>query len=74
MYQGAEFNVITITPGAYKLDQLNIEIERNNLDEGYAAAEDYPFTIKSFFRTLDGIVKITTGRRWQFNFVHDDTL
>ena len=46
IFEGAEYNVITIPAGAYWIESLNKEIKRFIIDEGYVTEEDYPFTIK----------------------------
>ena len=46
IFEGAEYNVITIPPWAYGIESLNKEIKRYIIDEGYVTEDDYPFTIK----------------------------
>ena len=46
IFEGAEYNVITIPPGAYGIESLNKEIKRYIIDERYVTEGDYPFTIK----------------------------
>ena len=60
--EGAVCNVITVHPGAYELESLKNEIERNEIDAGYFTEENYPFTIKPNFSTLGIIRENEPGR------------
>ena len=53
------FIQITIPPGAYELEDLNIEIEGINIDLGHYTKANYPFTIKLNFSTLGSILEIS---------------
>ena len=74
VFEGAEYNIITIPPGGYAIESLNEEIERNNIEEGYITKEDNPFTIKPSFSTLVSIIEIEQGKGWRIGFVQDDSL
>ena len=54
------FVQITISPGAYELENLNNEIKRIIIDEEQYNEESYPFTIKPIFSTLGSIIEIST--------------
>ena len=71
VFEGADFKVNTIPPGAHEIESLHKEIERIIIDEGYITEEDYPFTIKANFSTLGSNIEITPGRGWQISFVQD---
>ena len=43
------FNVFTINGGAYELENLNDEIKRNIIKEGYFTEENFPFIIDPIF-------------------------
>ena len=51
---------ITVSPGAYEIESLNIEIKRIIFDEGYYTEVDCPFTIKPNFSTFESIIEIST--------------
>ena len=52
------FIQITIPPGAYETESLNMEIKTIVIDKGHYSENEYPFTIKPNFRTLGSIVEI----------------
>ena len=56
------FVQITISPGAYELENLNNEIKRIIIDEAHYTEATYPFTIKPNFSTLGSIIEISTQR------------
>ena len=58
VFEGAEYNVNTIPPGAYEIESLNKEIKRIFIEEGSITEEDYPFTFKPNFSTLGSIKEI----------------
>ena len=64
---------ITILPGAYELEKLNIEIKRNIIDEGHYTEANDPFTIKPNFSTLGSIIEISTQGP-VITFVLDDSI
>ena len=53
------FTQITISPGAYEMERLDIEIKRIIIDEIHYTEANYPFKIKPDFTTLGSIVEIT---------------
>ena len=67
------FFKITIPPGAYKIESLNIEIERIIIDEEQYTDSDYPFTIKPRFSTLASIIELSIQGP-VITFVHDDSI
>ena len=74
VFEGAEYKVISKTARAYELENLNEEIKRIFMEEGYITEEDYPFAIKPNFSTMKSNIEIEPGRGWQISFVQDDTL
>ena len=54
------FIQITISPGAYELENLNNEIKRIIIDEEHYTEANYAFTIKPNFSTLGSIIEIST--------------
>ena len=50
---------ITIRPGVYEIEALNIEIKRIFFDEEQYTEENYPFTIKPDFNTPGSIIEIS---------------
>ena len=52
IFEGAEYNVLTIPPGAYEMESLDKEIKRIVIKEVSFKEEDYPLKIKSNFSTL----------------------
>ena len=44
-----DFSKLIIPPGAYELESLNNEIERNIIEEGNFTEGNYPFTLKTQF-------------------------
>ena len=67
--------VISIPPGAYKLESLNDETKRILIKDGYFTGENFSFIIKPIFSTLGSIIEIKPifiGT--QFCFVHDDSI
>ena len=54
------FIQITIPPGAYEIESLNIEIKRIIIDEGHYTEVGFPFTIKPNFSTLGSNIEIST--------------
>ena len=67
------FIQITISPGAYELENLNNEIERIIIDEEHYTEANYPFTIKPNFSTLGSIIEISTHGP-VITFVPDDSI
>ena len=49
------FIQITIPPGAYEIEKLNIGIKRIVIEQEHYTKSDYPFTIKPNFSTLGSI-------------------
>ena len=47
------FIQITIPPGAYEIESLNIEIKRIIIDEKHYTEANYPFAIKPNIQSLD---------------------
>ena len=54
---GDGFIQITIQPGAYEIESLNIETKRINIDENHYTELNYPFTIKPNFSTLGSVIE-----------------
>ena len=52
------FIQISISPGAYEIESLNNEINRNIIDKAYYSENEYPFTMKPNFSTLGSIIEI----------------
>ena len=50
---------ISIRPGVYEIESLNIEIKRIIIDEGHYTEVEYPFHIKPDFNTLGSIIEIS---------------
>ena len=67
------FNKITIPPGAYKIESLNIEIKRIIIDEEHYTEANYPFTIKPNFSTLGSIIEISPQGAI-ISFMFDDSI
>ena len=63
---------MTIPPGAYELESLNIEMERNIIEEGHFTDVDYPFTIKPNFSTRGSIIEISRQKTLT-SFTPDDS-
>ena len=66
------FIQIIISPGAYELENLKIEIKRIFIDEDHYTEANYPFTIKSNFSTLGSIIELSTQGP-VITFVRDDS-
>ena len=64
---------ITIPPGAYEIESLNIEIKRIIIDEEYYTEANYPFSIKPNFSALGSILEISTQGP-VITFVPDDSM
>ena len=64
---------ITIPPGAYEIESLNIEIKRIIIDEEHYTGVDYPFLIEPSFSTLGSIIEISTQGP-VITFVPDDSM
>ena len=67
------FIKITIPPGPYEIEALNIEIRRIIIDEGHFTEDDYPFLIKPNFNTLGSIVE-TFPSGPLISFIPNDSL
>ena len=67
------FIQITISPGAYELENLNNEIKRIIIDEGHYTEANYPFKIRPNFSTLGSIIEISTQGP-VITFVPDDSM
>ena len=67
------FIQITIPPGAYELENLNIQIKRNIINEKHYTKPNYPFTNKPNFSTLGSIIPISTEGP-VITFVPDDSI
>ena len=50
---------ITIPPGVYELESLNIEIKRSIIDEGHYTESIYPLTIKRNLTTIGSIMELS---------------
>ena len=64
---------ITIHPGAYELENFNIENQRIIIDEEHHTDSNYPFTIKPNFLTLGSIIEISTQGP-VITFITDDSI
>ena len=53
------FIQITSPEAAYQLESLNIEINRNIIEEGHFTDVDYPFSRQPNFSTLGSIIEIS---------------
>ena len=67
------FVQITISPGAYKLENLNNEIKRVIIDEELYTEANYPFKIRPNFSTLRSIIELSTQAP-VIPFVPDDSI
>ena len=67
------YKQITIPPGAYELENLNIEIKRKIIPEEHYTEVDYPILIKPNFSTLGSTIEISTQRP-VITFVTDDSI
>ena len=74
IFEGSEYNIFSIPPGRYALENIIKEIKRNIIDKRLIREEDYPFTIKPSFSSLGSIIEIMPGRGCKFSFVQGDTL
>ena len=63
----------TIPAGAYELENLNIETERNIINEEHYTESNYPFTIKTKSSTLGSIIQKSTEGPI-ITFVPDDSI
>ena len=60
----------TLPPCAYKLECLNVEIERNTFKKTHFTEADYRFTIKLNFSTKGSIIEISR-KQPLFSFIPD---
>ena len=67
------FLQLTIPSGAYELESLNDEIKSIIIDKGQYTELDYPFTIKTKFSTLGGVIEIKPQGAI-IGFVFDDSI
>ena len=67
------FVQITISPGAYELENLNNEIKRIIIDEEYYTEANCPFTITPNFSTVGSIIEISPQGP-VITFVPDDSV
>ena len=65
--------MITISPGAYEIENLNDEIKRIIIDDEHFTSENYPFQIKPNFSTLGSIIEIS-NQESAISFRPDDSL
>ena len=67
------FDEISISPGAYEIESLDLEIKRLIINR-YAGMDDesYPFSIKPNFSTLGSIIEIKD--EWKIDFTQDNTI
>ena len=56
-----DFNKTTIPPGAFEIESINNEIDRNIMEEGHVTEANYPFTIKPKFSTLGYFIEISSN-------------
>ena len=70
---GDAFIQITIPPGAYAIESLDIEYKRNIIDEGHYTEANYTFTIKPNFSSLDSIIEISPQGPI-ISFMFDDSI
>ena len=54
-----EYSVVSISPGAYKLKNINNEIEQNMIKERHFTEATFAFTIKANFSTLGSFIEIS---------------
>ena len=64
---------IIIPPGAYEIENLNIEIKRIIIDQGHYSENNYPFIIKHNFSTLGSIIE-TSQTGPIISFVMEDSI
>ena len=64
---------ITIPPGAYEIESLNIEIKRIIIDQEHYTETNYPFNIKPNFSMLGSIIEISTQGP-VITFIPDDSI
>ena len=53
-----DFFQTRIREGTYEIESLNDETKRNIIDEGHYTSNDYPFKIKTNFKTLGSVIEI----------------
>ena len=67
------FVQITIPPGAYEIESLNVEIKRIIIDEEHYTEANYPFKIKPNFSTLGSFIEISPRGPIK-SFMFDDSI
>ena len=67
------FVQITISPGAYELENLKNEIKRIIIEEEHYTEANYPFSIKPNLSTLGSIIEISTQGP-VITFLPDDSI
>ena len=67
------FLQISIPPGAYEIESLNIEVKRRIIEGGHFTEADYLFTIKPNFSTLSSIIEIPRHEP-VITFLPDDSI
>ena len=65
--------IISIPPGVYEIESLNIEIKRIIIDQEHYNEINYPFNIKPNFSTLGSIIEISSQGP-VITFVPDDSI
>ena len=69
-----EPNFIFISTGAFELEHLHAEIERNFFNHGQFTESNYPFKIKPNFSTLGSIREIDVGIGRKIDFTPNDSI
>ena len=64
---------ITMPPGAYEIENSNIEIKSLIIEEGHYTELNYPFTIKPIFSTLGSFIELSIQGP-VITFVPDDSI
>ena len=65
--------MVTIPPGAYELESLDLEIKGIIIEEEHITEEFYPFSIKPNFSTLGSIIEINNPN-FSIDFTYDNTV
>ena len=57
---------VTLLPGAYEIESLNIEIRRILIEEGNFTEANYPFKIKPNFSTWSSIIDVSFNKAGRY--------
>ena len=65
---------MTLPPGAYEIENLNIDKKGNIIEEGHFTKIDYPFTIKPNFSTIGSSIIEISRQEPIFTFLPNDSI